>query len=490
MEEPSIIARSLNRVGNWQMMGGRPPDACTYHERALAIFEELDDQPGIAETLDLLGLATMHSGDPRRGADCYIRAAAFYRKLDDRRGLITSVVMLSAVSTTFLLLPMVPIPRSLAVTASEAAQAVVSAREIGWRAGEAFALGQVGLCTAARGEYTTGLELAKAGLQLAEEIGHQQWTAAAHVSLGMCYFDLFALATARHHLERALSLAQEMRSGYWMAWVAAPLASTCALQGDSDRALTVLDLVQGPDTPLQTSLGVICWRARAAVMLARGDSAAALVIMDRLVAAIAAVQADAIVPSLWLLRGECLDALGREVEAEVSLRSALMEAQRREASPLIWRAHAALARLHQARSRPAEAEREAVSACAIIEQLATNVPDQPIAEPVGEMLETGFVQAALATLPRQRPPTALQAEQKAHGGLTAREREVAVLIARGCSNREIAETLVVSERTVEYHVSNILAKLGSASRGQVAVWAVAHGLTDDQATLPDAGPRP
>ena len=63
-------------------------------------------------------------------------------------------------------------------------------------------------------------------------------------------------------------------------------------------------------------------------------------------------------------------------------------------------------------------------------------------------------------------------------GLTAREREVAALVAQGCSNRVIAERLVISERTVEHHIANILAKLDVASRVQVATWAVAAGLAN------------
>jgi DNA-binding CsgD family transcriptional regulator len=59
-------------------------------------------------------------------------------------------------------------------------------------------------------------------------------------------------------------------------------------------------------------------------------------------------------------------------------------------------------------------------------------------------------------------------------GLTQREREVISLVARGCSNQQIAETLVIGRRTVEMHVSNLLAKLGLTSRAQLAVWAVAH----------------
>jgi DNA-binding NarL/FixJ family response regulator len=60
--------------------------------------------------------------------------------------------------------------------------------------------------------------------------------------------------------------------------------------------------------------------------------------------------------------------------------------------------------------------------------------------------------------------------------LTAREREVAALIARGIENRQIAERLVIGEWTVETHVRHILGKLGFRSRAQVAAWAVDRGL--------------
>jgi DNA-binding NarL/FixJ family response regulator len=57
------------------------------------------------------------------------------------------------------------------------------------------------------------------------------------------------------------------------------------------------------------------------------------------------------------------------------------------------------------------------------------------------------------------------------GTLTAREREIALLVAEGFANRAIAEKLVLSERTVETHVRNVLAKLGLRNRTQVAAWA-------------------
>ncbi len=61
-------------------------------------------------------------------------------------------------------------------------------------------------------------------------------------------------------------------------------------------------------------------------------------------------------------------------------------------------------------------------------------------------------------------------------GLTEREREVLELIARGLTNREIAEKMVISEKTVKTHVSNLLDKLELEDRTRAAIWALKHGL--------------
>jgi DNA-binding NarL/FixJ family response regulator len=70
----------------------------------------------------------------------------------------------------------------------------------------------------------------------------------------------------------------------------------------------------------------------------------------------------------------------------------------------------------------------------------------------------------------------LRAPQVGAATLTPREREVLELIADGRSNRQIGRALGVTERTARTHVSNILAKLGLASRTQAAMWAVREGI--------------
>ncbi len=68
--------------------------------------------------------------------------------------------------------------------------------------------------------------------------------------------------------------------------------------------------------------------------------------------------------------------------------------------------------------------------------------------------------------------------------LTEREREVIRLVAEGRSNSEIARALVISDKTVKTHVSNILSKLDLQDRTQLAIYAIKNGLVDADEDLP------
>ncbi len=174
------------------------------------------------------------------------------------------------------------------------------------------------------------------------------------------------------------------------------------------------------------------------------------------------------IPYLWKLRGEALAALQRTGEAETMLRAAQEAAHAQGLRPLLWRIHVTLGKLYQTLGRREAAEQAFSTARVLINDLAANLPD--------EQGQKQFLQQATALLPPVRSLTSDRAAKQAYGGLTAREREVAALIAQGNTNRAIAEQLVLSERTVEGHVTNILTKLGGTTRTQIATWAVEKGL--------------
>ncbi len=101
---------------------------------------------------------------------------------------------------------------------------------------------------------------------------------------------------------------------------------------------------------------------------------------------------------------------------------------------------------------------------------AQDVADAIRAAVAGEVRLDPVAAAALAS--------GMRAPKSAVADLTSREREVIVLVAEGRTNREIGRRLGVAERTARTHVSNILTKLGLASRTQAAMWAVREGLID------------
>ncbi len=73
-----------------------------------------------------------------------------------------------------------------------------------------------------------------------------------------------------------------------------------------------------------------------------------------------------------------------------------------------------------------------------------------------------------------RRPTSGSADAPDTRPLTRREAEVAALVARGLTNRQIAESLVIAQRTAEGHVERILVKLGFSKRSQLAAWFTAR----------------
>jgi DNA-binding NarL/FixJ family response regulator len=136
---------------------------------------------------------------------------------------------------------------------------------------------------------------------------------------------------------------------------------------------------------------------------------------------------------------------------------------------MLWRLNVALGRVLVAQRRRAAASAVFNAARALVQQLADTLPDD-------DPLRATFLSEATSRLPRLRPVSGRRASRAMFGGLTERERQVAALIGRARTNAEIAHELVLGERTVETHVGNILAKLGGASRRDVAAWAIAHGL--------------
>ncbi len=469
MDDPLTLAHSLNRLGNWHVNIEQPGEALRYHQEALALFQQVHDQHGLAETLDLLGMTATLGGDLQQAFAYYRQAVALFQELDDRPGLASSLATLSNMCEAYETETMVPAPASFAECLHFGEQALKIAREIGSRPAEIYALCAIGHILGPRGEYAQALEVAQEGLALAEQIEHHEWMTFGYWLVGVLYLDLLAIPEAQHHLEQALALANEVGSWNWIRIVSGFLAPAYLQQGQTS-AEAILASALEPDAAMQTIGQRLVWAARAELALASGDPGQALDITDRLIATATNLSDERVIPRLCKLRGEALSALDRVAEAEAALRDAQESARAQGLLPLLWRIYVALGRLYQTQGRQVEAEQAFAAARTIIEELA--------APSLDETLRASFLSSALLRLPRPRPLTPRRATKQAFGGLTEREREVAILLAEGRSNREIAQRLIVGTRTIEVHVSNILSKLDFTSRAQIAVWAYEKGLTN------------
>ena len=471
LEQAGLIAHSLNRIGLWHTNRGQPREALSDHQQALELFRESHDRRGMAQTLQLLGLDSYALGEVVQGAAYCEQAVPILRELDDRQRLadtLTNLSMRVTLDTEVLGDLDVSQLAGLGETALE------TARSCDYRVGEGFALNMAAACLCRAGAYGLGLEFLGRALSIAEEIEHRELATSVHLTWGIeLYAGLLVPAQAREHLEAALAAARELGSVTLTMISTAHLAAVCILQNDMERAQMLLDGVLPGGLPEFTGMYFLlrrCWAARAELDLALGHPVRALGIIERLLACTAnrAQYGPQAVPRLSQLRGQALVALGRSEEAVAELQGALKVAGARGEQPMVWRLHADLGHGYRALRRHEAAEQNFSSARMVIQQLAATVADDGLRE--------SFLEQALALLPAAPARTRRQAAKTEFGGLTERERQVAALIAQGTSNREIAEALSITVRTVEAHITRSLDKLGLKSRAAIAAWMVAKRL--------------
>jgi DNA-binding CsgD family transcriptional regulator len=399
----------------------------------------------------------------RRSRAYYERALSLFERLQDNYGYTSSLSTLSVCAPVYHTDTLPP-----SVTVAEAVEwlerAHGLARQLSWRAGEAYASFNLGLVLGPAGEYGRALDGALNAVAIAEEIGHLAWTSAGLWTLGSIQLDLLELGAARTSLERAHATAQRTGSMHWRRCTAGSLARCYLRLGSHDLAKAVLDAALPLSGPPRTLGERTVQAAYVELALARGDGETAQRLLAGLLDAPALDGASP--PRLGKLSGDALLLMGDRIGAEATYRGAAEQAEAEGQRGLLWRIHGALSRLYRETGQRSRASEERHLATVLIERLAESIAD------AGQ--RQAFRETAVAQLPP--PLTPRQAATVASGGLTQREREIAGLIAGGSSNAEIAKQLVVSERTVETHVTNILAKLGFSSRSQVAAWAVANGL--------------
>lgn len=377
LEDERMIATSLNRLGNWSINSDHPIEALQHHDEALAIFQRLDDRRGIAETLDFMSMAHGLNGDMGRAFEGWIASSEIYRDLNDRQslaGVLSSVGFTGPCAQTE---TVVPVDIRTVLPAGLTTEGYDICREMGWRAGEAYALMQRSMYRVAVGDYARGLVDAQEALAIAEDIGHKQWQAGGLAMLADFYADVLDWDTAYQCGMRSVELAREIGSPHWRGCSVGVVLRMAAERGDFDAADALLREELPPGTPA-ISLGQRSrWFGSAEIHMRRGEHRAAVEVYNMLGATArstngAGVQA---IPHLAWRRGDALLAMGRIDAAEADFMSALKIAEHFEVSPLIWRVVASLGDLRLAQSREDDARALYARAIAIVDELAPGIED-------------------------------------------------------------------------------------------------------------------
>lgn len=448
-------ARALNRLGNILTNMMHFAEGRALHESALRLVEGSNDAWGSADTLDYIGMARYLTGDARGAREAFGAAAAIFLENGDLERAASALTSRSLYISVLDGACETDVSPSLA--RPEAARGLEICREIGWRGGEAYAL--IALATIDLGEagIADAVRNVEAALAIARDIDHQQWIVFGHLTYGVLHAGILDEQRALEHFGRGREIARAIGSQQWLdrldAWIGRCDPGAAAASAGSVR-----------DIPLETMGHRLRLLAAIERALARGRWEEARDLGERFRAEDGAFRSAE--PAL--LYADALAGLDRRGEADAAYEQARRLVLRFGPRGLLWRVAAGRSRLWGGiDSRIASAESE--SARRLLEEIAAAIPD--------DAWRAVFLQH-----PRTRPwlDPALQRQtpaMSAPGGLTPREREIAACVAHGMSNKEIARSLSISERTVEAHVGGCLAKLGFPSRSRLAVWAAGQGLS-------------
>jgi predicted ATPase/DNA-binding SARP family transcriptional activator/DNA-binding CsgD family transcriptional regulator len=338
-----------------------------------------------------------------------------------------------------------------AVAAAEEGLSLSTAAEIGSHVAAPF-LRILGSAAGVRGDHERATQLYEESLALSREVRDERGISSSLLQLGNAISELGDYQRAMGFYEEGLVLSRKIRDTALLTSYLISLGYESLLQGDVERgailneeAATLLR-ERGHKGKLQYALDNLGWAA-----LLRGDHERARQLYqeslrlcrelgDRTIAAeslegmACAAEEAAHAARLFGVTSSLREAVGyRQAPRERALREPYLEGVRSSLDQSTWDAHFSVG------------------------QTMT--------------MEEG-VEYALAT-EFSAPIASTQGEQEAivddaHTSLTRRERDVASLVAQGLTNRQIASELVISERTVDNHVTNMFKRLGLTSREQVA----------------------
>jgi DNA-binding CsgD family transcriptional regulator/tetratricopeptide (TPR) repeat protein len=385
-----------------------------------------------------------------------------------------------------------------------ASRAIETAQLVGDRAAESHALNNLGSALIRSGD-DSGWALLRRSLDLALAEGLDEHAARAFSNLAWTALDVRDYGQAAELIERGIAFTSDREIHGDLYYLRAERARLAFEQARWDDAETEARWVLGrPKAPGITTLPALIVVAR--VKVRRGDADAADVLADAAAQAAPTGELQRIGPvavglaELAWLQG---DVAGVDAAIDTAYRLTAEAPQPWVSDEIAfwkWRGGARPASLLALRADPyrlqvagewkaaaaawrkigcpyEEADTLADSDASAALLAALEIYDAVGAVPAAAKLRRRLRRAGVARVPRGPRP----ATRATPGGLTTRQMEVLALVAAGLTNAQIAGELYVSPKTVDHHVSAILAKLGVATRGEAVVAARRIGALDSPA---------
>ena len=321
--------------------------------------------------------------------------------------------------------------------------------------GAAFTLDLLGELATEEGDFAHAPRFFEEALEIYQKIQDATGIGEIHMQFGWAAIRTGEYEEAQHHLEEFLRLAQQVQDKTSITFAFSGLGEVAVRQGNLERAVSLLEQAlalnqqRGDKWGTGTCLGSLGW-----VALQRRDFKQ----MRKYLEASLSIRLE--------LRDRggiawCLEKLGQANHEQ---------ARFQDAAKLFGHAEAIRAPMGSVMD-PADQPRYHRTVSELQSALGMDAFAAAWSEGKSMPLED-VIELALSEPNIESSRT----EKEKYGGLTAREREVATLIAQGKSNREIAEAMTVSAKTIETYVTRILSKLGFDSRVQIATWAIEKGL--------------
>jgi predicted ATPase/DNA-binding CsgD family transcriptional regulator len=310
-----------------------------------------------------------------------------------------------------------------------------------------------------QGDYAAATAHYEASVRLRRQIGDP-------VGVAIAVQGLASIARDRGETQRAIQLWEECLAAFRaagnrprIARAALNLAISLHLAGESERAAGLLDETVALAREVHqdwAEASALTYRALIALVIERDAPRSAGYVCD----ALGLLER---VPDAWVIAHLVeLSAFLAAEHGEDRVATQLLAAGEAVRTRMSARLHPAFQDAHLRYESKLQAALEAAFDAARNEGRA-------LADDALRKLCVRAVAGAAASA--RRVPTQVRLD-----ALSEREREVALLIAQGLTNREIGAALIISERTVETHVDHLRSKLGVRSRAQIAAWTVERGI--------------